>query len=64
MELSCLTVGPCWTAEAIKPAGANGKGEVEFAGVFCVVLFLLASMETCPVPLGLAPWNWKASWLR
>ena len=43
MDLGCLTVGPCQTAETIKPAGANGEGGVEFAGVFCVGLFLLAS---------------------
>ena len=44
MELSCLAVGPHKTAEAIKPAGANREGGVEFAGVFCVGLFLLASV--------------------
>ena len=41
LELICLTVGPCWTVEAIKPTGANGEGGVEFAGVSCVGLLLL-----------------------
>ena len=41
LELSCLTVGPHQTAEAIKPAEANGEGGVEFTGVFCVGLLLL-----------------------
>ena len=44
MELGCLAVEPHRTAEAIKPAGANGEGGVEFAGVFCAGLFLLASI--------------------
>ena len=44
MELSCLTVGSRRTVKAIKPAGANGEGGVEFAGVFCVGLFPLTSI--------------------
>ena len=43
-ELSCLTVGPHQTAEAIKPTGANGEGGVEFAGVFCAGLLPLMSI--------------------
>ena len=44
MELGCLAVGSSWTAKAIKPTGGNGEGGVEFAGVFCVGLFLLMSI--------------------
>ena len=72
-------MGPCLTAEGIKPTGANGEGGVEFTGVFCVGLLLLTlqaewgtchicgshdSWETCPVPSGLTPWSQKASWPR
>ena len=44
MELSCLAVGSRQTVEAIKPAGADGEGGVEFMDVFCVGLFPLTSV--------------------
>ena len=45
MELSCLAVGSRQTAKAIKPAGANEEGGVEFTGVICASLFLLTSVQ-------------------
>ena len=43
LELGYLAVGSCRTAKAVKPTGADGKGGVEFTGVFCAGLFPLTS---------------------
>ena len=43
LELGYIAVGSCQTVETIKPTGADGKGEVECAGIFCVDLFPFAS---------------------
>ena len=43
LELSYITVGSHWTAEAVKHTVADGKGGVECVGIFCADFFLFAS---------------------
>ena len=41
--LSYIIVGAHWTVEAVKCAGADGKGGVECASAFCVDLLPFVS---------------------